>query len=41
MAMQLMLVNRLVREMNLPLSNAKSFVDDYCRRKSPEMPLHD
>ena len=38
---RLMLVNLLVREMNLTLSEANSLVDDYCRRKSPEMLLHD
>ena len=38
---RLMLVNLLVRDMNLPLDEAKSFVDDYCHRNAPQIPLSD
>lgn len=35
---RLMLVNQLVREMNLPLDEAQCLVDDYCQRKAPATP---
>lgn len=38
---RLMLVNRLTREMSLPLDQAKTFVNDYCSRNAPDMPLSD
>ena len=38
---RLMLVNLLVRHMNLPLDEAKSFVDDYCHRNALQIPLTD
>ena len=36
---RLMLTSLLVRDMNLPLDDAKSFVDDYCHRNAPQIPL--
>ena len=36
---RLMLVNLLVRDMNLPLDEAKSFVDDYCYRNALQIPI--
>lgn len=36
---RLMLVNLLVRAMNLPLDDAKRLVDDYCDRNAPQIPL--
>jgi hypothetical protein len=38
---RLILTNLLVRDMNLPLGNAKSFVDDYCHRNARQIPLSD
>lgn len=38
---RLMLVNQLAREMNLPLDQAETFVNDYCHRHAPDMPLSD
>jgi hypothetical protein len=36
---RLMLVNLLVREMKVPLDDAKRLVDDYCARNAPHIPL--